>query len=241
MLTEVPLCRGSSLRNYVDVLRKLGAPVDAGLRRAKLPVLFEERLDGWLPYRNVRSFLADMVRREGLKDLAERAAQQRSFRSTADRRLSAPVFAAPTLFNALYVLTRAISFKGEAFFDEATECPIATYRANGNRIDFVAELTANWARLRRTPTTGRKVALILANYPNKDGRLANGVGLDTPAATANTLKLLSENGDNIRNVPSNSAALMAQITAGPTNWLTDRAEKGGGECHVAWPGDDGAL
>ena len=29
------------------------------------------------------------------------------------------------------VLTRAVSFKGEAFFDEATECPIATYRARG--------------------------------------------------------------------------------------------------------------
>jgi cobaltochelatase CobN len=31
----------------------------------------------------------------------------------------------------------------------------------------------------RQPKT---VALVLANYPNKDGRLANGVGLDTPAA-----------------------------------------------------------
>ena len=29
----------------------------------------------------------------------------------------------------------------------------------------------------------RRVALVLANYPNRDGRIGNGVGLDTPAST----------------------------------------------------------
>ena len=86
------------------------------------------------------------------------------------------------------ILSRAISFKGEAYFDEATECPIAAYRARGDRISFVAELTANWAKLRRENAGNRKVALILANYPNKDGRLANGVGLDTPESTIHVLK-----------------------------------------------------
>ena len=28
------------------------------------------------------------------------------------------------------------------------------------------------------------MALVLANYPSRDGRLANGVGLDTPASAA---------------------------------------------------------
>ena len=126
------------------------------------------------------------------------------------------------------ILSRAISFKGEAFFDEATECPIATYQARGDRVDFVTQLTSNWARLRQTPATDKKVALILANYPNKDGRLANGVGLDTPAATIHTLNLLASAGYQTT-PPADSAALMAQIMAGPTNWLTDRADKQGGE------------
>ena len=126
------------------------------------------------------------------------------------------------------ILSRAISFKGEAFFDEATECPIATYQARGDRIDFVTQLTANWARLRQTPAKDKKVALILANYPNKDGRLANGVGLDTPAATVHTLALMAEAGYLVA-PPADSATLMAQIMAGPTNWLTDRADKKGGE------------
>jgi cobaltochelatase CobN len=126
------------------------------------------------------------------------------------------------------ILSRAVSFKGEAFFDEATECPIATYRARGDRIDFVATLAANQVKLRQTAPKNRKIALILANYPNKDGRLANGVGLDTPAATIHVLNLLKDTGYTTRNIPVDSDALMAQILAGPTNWLTDRAQKSGG-------------
>ncbi|MDA0222409.1 MAG: cobaltochelatase subunit CobN [Proteobacteria bacterium] len=126
------------------------------------------------------------------------------------------------------ILSRAVSFKGAAYFDEATECPIAAYQARGDRIDFVVALAANWAKLRQTPEAERKVALILANYPNKDGRLANGVGLDTPAATVHVLSLLKDTGYRVVDPPADSDALMAQILAGPTNWLTDRAARAGG-------------
>ncbi|MEM6375372.1 MAG: cobaltochelatase subunit CobN [Pseudomonadota bacterium] len=127
------------------------------------------------------------------------------------------------------VLSRAISFKGEAFFDEATQCPIATYHAIGDRVDFVTSLAKAWAELRATPEKNKRVALILANYPNKDGRLANGVGLDTPAATMHVLSSMSEAGYSITEAPSDSGALMQRLMAGPTNWLTDRAERKGGE------------
>ena len=126
------------------------------------------------------------------------------------------------------ILSRAVSFKGEAFFDDATECPIATYQARGDRIDFVTQLAKNWAQQRQTPAQDKKTALILANYPNKDGRLANGVGLDTPAATTHVLNLLKQQGHAVA-PPTNSHALMNQIMAGPTNWLTDRVNKEGGE------------
>jgi len=126
------------------------------------------------------------------------------------------------------ILSRAISFKGEAYFDEATECPIAAYRARGDRVDFVADLAQNWAKLRKTQPENRKLGLILANYPNKDGRLANGVGLDTPAAAVNLLEKLRENGYRVENAPQSSDVLMQQIMDGPTNWLTDRASKEGG-------------
>ncbi|MEM7491573.1 MAG: cobaltochelatase subunit CobN, partial [Pseudomonadota bacterium] len=127
------------------------------------------------------------------------------------------------------VLTRAVGFKGEAFFDEATQCPIATWKADGERIGFVAKLLANQCRLRSTPPEDKRVALILANYPNRDGRLANGVGLDTPAATTHVLDLLRQAGHHVTDAPADSAALMERLLAGPTNWLTDRTERQGGE------------
>ncbi|WP_308915453.1 cobaltochelatase subunit CobN [Jannaschia sp. LMIT008] len=127
------------------------------------------------------------------------------------------------------VLTRALGFKGEAFFDEATQCPIATWKADGERIGFVADLLARWCRLRAKAPGDRKVALVLANYPNRDGRLANGVGLDTPAATVGILGALAAAGYGVEGAPDDARALMDRMMAGPTNWLTDRAQRSGGE------------
>jgi len=126
------------------------------------------------------------------------------------------------------ILTRAVSFKGEAFQDDVTETLVTTYRAELERIEFVATLAANWAALASTSTEKRRVALVLANYPNKDGRLANGVGLDTPAATLNVLQAMDKAGYFTHALPQDSADLMDQILAGPTNWLTDRRQKTGG-------------
>ena len=127
------------------------------------------------------------------------------------------------------LITRAISFKGEAFFDPATQCPVATYQAQSDRITFVADLARNWARLRRTPPRDRKVVLVLANYPNRDGRLANGVGLDTPAATLHVLGLLESSGYHTGTLPPDPGALMERLMSGPTNWLAERADRVGGE------------
>ena len=53
------------------------------------------------------------------------------------------------------ILSRAVSFKGEARFDPATQCSILTYQPVPDRIAFVAALAAGWARLaRRPPASG---------------------------------------------------------------------------------------
>jgi len=127
------------------------------------------------------------------------------------------------------ILSRAVSFKSQAYFDEATECAITAYRGHTERIGFVADLAANWVKLGCAAPQDRRVALVLANYPNKDGRLANGVGLDTPAATVHVLNELSRAGYSIENAPKDSGALMKMILKGPTNWLTDRRDRAGGE------------
>ena len=127
------------------------------------------------------------------------------------------------------VLTRAVSFKAEAFYDQATECRIATYRAEGTRVAFAAKLAAAWARLGRKAPAERRVAIVLANYPNRDGRLANGVGLDTPESVVAMLEALRQAGYRTDGAPDDAAALMARLTAGPTNWLADRARRASGE------------
>jgi len=127
------------------------------------------------------------------------------------------------------VLTRAISFKAEAHFDDAVQCAIVSPEPVPDRVSFVAELAANWIALRRKPEAERSVALVLANYPNRDGRLANGVGLDTPESAVRVLQALAKAGYEVAETPADGQALIDEITAGPTNWLTDRVQRQGGE------------
>ncbi len=78
------------------------------------------------------------------------------------------------------ILARAVSFKAPLGRDPETEADLVGYRPVADRVAFVADLARNWARLRAKPPGERRVAIILANYPNRDGRIGNGVGLDTP-------------------------------------------------------------
>ncbi|MEQ8396900.1 cobaltochelatase subunit CobN [Thalassobaculum sp.] len=126
------------------------------------------------------------------------------------------------------LLTRAVSFKGDGRWDEATECPIVAPEPVADRVDHVADLAAAWSRLAATPPADRRIALVLANYPTKDGRLGNGVGLDTPAATVAILRALKEAGYTVDGVPADGDALMDRLSAGPTNALVGRAGKVGG-------------
>ena len=122
------------------------------------------------------------------------------------------------------ILTRAVAFKTEARFDEATEAPMVVSEPNEERCRFVAALAAAWVRLARTAPAERRVALVLANYPNRDGRIGNGVGLDTPASTVRIMQALKEAGYRVENGPVDGAALMARLTAGPTNAADSRAK-----------------
>ena len=123
------------------------------------------------------------------------------------------------------ILSRAVSFKGETRYDPATQCSILSYQPVPDRIAFAAALAAGWARLGQAPAAERRVALILANYPNKDGRIGNGVGLDTPAGLLEAMKAMDGAGYRLGELPPDSAALMARLLAGPTN--SGRHRRGG--------------
>ncbi len=115
------------------------------------------------------------------------------------------------------ILSRAISFKSERRFDAASQTGLIIHSPRADRITYVAELAANWARLAQTPAKARNIAIILSNYPSSDGRIANGVGLDTPAGTIRLLNAMQAAGYTAGNLPENGAELMRQLQSGPTN------------------------
>ncbi len=115
------------------------------------------------------------------------------------------------------VLSRAISFKSANFFDEEVECDIVRHEPVADRVRYVARLAAAWSRLRRKAESDRRVAFVLANYPNRDGRIANGVGLDTPAGTMAALNAMKADGYLVDGLPADGDALVEYLQAGPTN------------------------
>jgi cobaltochelatase CobN len=115
------------------------------------------------------------------------------------------------------VLTRAVSFKAPLGRDPETEADLVGYKPVADRVAFVAELARNWARLKAKPAAERRVAIVLANYPNKDGRIGNGVGLDTPASAVAILKALANAGYRVTGMPETGAELMERLLAGPSN------------------------
>jgi len=120
------------------------------------------------------------------------------------------------------IIARAVAFKEAARRDAATECDIVALRPVPDRVDFVADLALAWARLRRKPEAERRVAIVLANYPNRDGRIGNGVGLDVPASVVDALRALAGAGYRVESIPADGRALMAALLAGPTNALAGR-------------------
>ncbi len=115
------------------------------------------------------------------------------------------------------ILSRAVSFKTPLGRDPETEADLVGYRPVADRIAFVADLARNWAQLRARAPADRRIGLVLANYPNRDGRIGNGVGLDTPASAVIILQALAEAGYRIADAPQDAAELVERLLAGPTN------------------------
>lgn len=115
------------------------------------------------------------------------------------------------------IITRAISFKGLAYRCPHTEVDVVRYQPDHERIAFLAALSRRWCRLRTLDNADKKLALILANYPMSEGRIGNGVGLDTPASVVGILEMLAGEGYRVTGLPANGDALLRKLTEGVTN------------------------
>ncbi|WP_127144975.1 cobaltochelatase subunit CobN [Pelagibacterium montanilacus] len=90
-----------------------------------------------------------------------------------------------------------VGHKAEAVWHERTQCPLTSFVPEPEGVKRAVALAANYARLQQTPRAERRVGIVLANYPLRDGRLANGVGYDAPQSTVEILRLMAEAGYDV--------------------------------------------
>jgi cobaltochelatase CobN len=77
----------------------------------------------------------------------------------------------------------------------------------------LAAFAARWARLRRLPNHAKRLAIVLTNFANRNGRVGSAVGLDTPASVLNLLRALRERGYHVGELPPDGDTLMAELLA----------------------------
>jgi cobaltochelatase CobN len=115
------------------------------------------------------------------------------------------------------IVTRAVSFKSTSHYSQRCEISVVRYVLHQERANFVAELAQRYCQLSIKPNKDKRLALILANYPTKDGRIGNGVGLDTPASTINILQALADNNYPVESIPTGGTELIKELLGAVTN------------------------
>ncbi len=123
------------------------------------------------------------------------------------------------------VFSRAVAFKEKLRFDERTEVDVVGLRPVPDRVAFVARLAAGWTALRNVKVEERRIVVLLANYPNQDGRIANGVGLDTPESAADLLNALRSAGYDLGAWCGDGRMLVDKLLTGVTNNLDKNRRK----------------
>ncbi len=128
------------------------------------------------------------------------------------------------------------AFKTQPALDPTGARAHAILQAEPRQTAAIARRAAALIRLRRTPAAGRRIAILLANYPVRDGRIGNGVGLDAAESVAATLQALAEQGYHLDGAPVAGSQLMRRLTICASN-TPGKAP----DCATRWPLSDYAA
>ena len=117
------------------------------------------------------------------------------------------------------IITVPVSFKEETGSEAGALSAgrMQRYVAQPDRMDYLARLASRHAVLRRKANAEKRVAIILSNYPTKDARIGNAVGLDTPASAINLLHALKRAGYTVEDIPADGDELVQSIIARCSN------------------------
>jgi cobaltochelatase CobN len=108
------------------------------------------------------------------------------------------------------IFTRAISFKAPSATRLASEFYEMSHVPEQSRVDFVADLAANWARLRAKENREKSLALVLSDYPARRGRGGYAIGLDTPASVQVIVEALQSSGYDVESFSTRSVGRRGQ-------------------------------
>lgn len=137
------------------------------------------------------------------------------------------------------IFTRAISFKAEAVADPDLEFAPLTHRAVHDRIGYVADMAAAWAKLAGKLRADRRIAIVLSDYPGRGGRAGYALGLDTPASLRTLTSALSGAGYTIAPLPGSDRELMERLSTGDSTVRISRSAYS--EALSRWTEDDRAA
>jgi len=107
-MEAVPLHRIAIVLPFTQYLADLGAPVETGLRRVKLPVLVLDDVNAYVPSQRFWAFAGNMALREGIDDLGFQVGK-RFGANCADPNFSKILERSPTLYHALKTTCRLVA------------------------------------------------------------------------------------------------------------------------------------
>ncbi len=94
------------------------------------------------------------------------------------------------------ITTRPCAFRELKISDKSIGTAVQKLTPNISGIKWLVNHTKCWIEL-KNKVLKKIICITLANYPVKNGRIANGVGLDTPESTAELIRLLRNQGYNV--------------------------------------------
>ncbi len=104
---------------------------------------------------------------------------------------------------------------------------ITSYKADQVGIEWISKFATNYVKLQKLNNFDKRICLVISNYPVKNGRIGNGVGLNTPSSIINILNWLREEGYDLGscNYPQDSSELMSILIKTRTNDIESQNNK----------------
>jgi len=111
------------------------------------------------------------------------------------------------------LFTGVVSFKSPGERDVDLQFSHLAHRPDDERVDAIVARVVAWHRLSTKPTSGKRIAIVLSNYPGRPHQIAHAVGLDALASVEALLSDLKAAGFDVGSVEAlGDVLLQSELT-----------------------------